>query len=200
MYRLLLATLFAVCATAEAQPGIDWQADLADRNARAKAQSHCIADEVPVFTCKIGKKIASICASKVLDESQGYLQYRFGERNNVELEIPPKAHYKPAMVGYMSALCASCYANYVRFKIGDFRYYVFNASVRGPNDPKTGASTRDEPSGVVVMKSDKVIFSRRCTTPAFDHNVGEHFWGKAVVTLGAEDEADPFEIAFPTKP
>ena len=199
MYRLPLIILFA-SASAESQPQIDWQADLADRNARAKAQSHCVADEMPVFTCKIGKIIASICASKVLDENQGYLQYRFGATNKIELEIPPKQNYKPTMVGYKNALCASCYANYVRFKSGDFRYYVFNASFRGRDDPKTGASTRDEPSGVVVMKNGRVIFSRRCTTPAFDHNVGEHFWGKAVVTLGADDDVDPFEIASPTKP
>lgn len=196
MYRLLFATLFAVCTTVQAQPH-DWKADLADRSARAKAQSLCVADEIPVFTCRIGKNIASICASKVLDESRGYLQYRFGTRNKVELDIPPKQTYKPPMVGYMNATCASCYANYVRFTNGEYRYYVFNASARGPDDPRTGASTRNEPSGVVVMKNDKTIYSRRCTTPAFDHNVGEHFWGKAVVTLGAEDDVSPFDLAFP---
>jgi hypothetical protein len=195
MYRLVLIILSAVFATAEAQP-YDWQTDLAERNARAKANSHCVADEVPVFTCKIGEKIVSICASKILDENQGYLQYRFGRKNKIDLEIPPKSAYKPAMVGYKIVLCASCYANYIRFTNSDYRYYVFGASVRGPNDPKTGASTRDEPSGVVVMKNDKIIYSRRCTIPAFDHNVGEHFWGKAVITLDAEDDVDPLDIAF----
>jgi hypothetical protein len=200
MYRLLLLIILATSANAEALPPIDWPADLEERNARAKAQSHCVSDEVAVFTCMVGKKVVSICASKVLNESQGYLQYRFGARNSIELEVPPKENYKPAMVAYKNGQCASCYANYVRFQKGDYSYYVFNASVRGPNDPKTGASTRDEPSGIVVKRNDKVIYSRRCTTPAFDHNVGEHLWGKAVVTLGAEDDADPFDIAFPAKP
>lgn len=202
MSRLLFFVLFAICAitTGAAKPEIDWQADLADRNARAKSQSHCIANEIAVFTCRIGKKIASICASKALDANQGYLQYRFGERNNIELEVPPKLGYKPTMVGYKNVLGASSYANYVLFTRGDYRYYVTSASVRGPDDAKTGASTRNEPSGVVALKSDKIVYSRRCTNPAFDHNVGEHFWGKAVVTLGADDEIDPFEIAFPAKP
>ena len=198
MYRLSFIALLVFCSSVAAQP-IDSKADMAGRNSRAKAQSHCIADEIPVFTCKIGKKIASICASKVLNENSGYLQYRFGEKHKVELEIPPTENYKPALVGYKSATCASCYANYLRFTSGDFRYYVFNASVRGQNDPKSGASTRHEPSGVVVAKGDKFIFSRQCNTPAFDHNFGEHFWGNAVLTLGVNEGIDPFEIALPTE-
>lgn len=200
MFRNLLLILLAISAAVDAQPQIDWQADLADRNARAMAQSLCVADEMPVFTCKIGKKVASICASKVLDEKQGYVQYRFGKKDSIELEIPRKSDYNPAMVGYMSASCASCWGNYLRFSGADYRYYVFNVSTRGPNDPKTGASTRDEPSGVLVMKNDQAVYSRRCTSPAFDHNMSNDFLNSAVITLGTEDDVSPFDLAFPSTP
>jgi len=199
MHRLLLATLLTVISTAQAKP-LDLKADLADRNARAMAQSHCEGDEIPVFTCKIGKKIASICASKILDAKHGYLQYRFGTRGQIELNLPPKQTYKPAMVGYMNASCASCSANYLRFTNRDYSYYIFNTSIRGADDPKSGASTREENSGVIVTKNGTTIYSRRCSAPAFDHNFGEHFWGKAVITLGTEDDVSPLDLDLPSKP
>ncbi len=38
-------------------------------------------------------KILSLCASKNLSESKGYLQYRFGNKNHIELSYPKnKAH------------------------------------------------------------------------------------------------------------
>ena len=197
--RTLLALILFTLSAATAAELFDLKADLAERNKRAKAQSHCIGDETVVFTCNISGKIASICASE-LNSSQQYVQYRFGKRNKIELELPQKSGYKPVMVAYMNAMVASGYANYVRFTKNSYHYYIFNSSVRGENDPGTGVSTRIEPSGIAVAKDGKIIYHRRCSTPAFDHNVGEHFWGKAVVTLNIDDDVNPFDIAFPVKP
>jgi len=195
----LFMFFFASALALAAEPGFDLQADLAARNSQAKAESHCVGEERVVFTCQIGKRVVSVCASAVLDANQGYLQYRFGQLHNVELEIPPKPNYKPSMVGHMDVLLASSYAMYVRFTKGDYRYYVFSASVRGSNDPETGASTREEPSGVAVMKNGKIINTLHCASAPFADNLGAHFLGKAVTTLGFKEDADPFKIAFPKR-
>jgi len=53
--------------------------------------SLCATEETVVFSCRtVGKKakLLSLCGSKVLDEKTGYIQYRFGQPGNVELEFP----------------------------------------------------------------------------------------------------------------
>lgn len=47
-----------------------------------------------VFSCQIGERVASLCASSDLAEAQGWLTYRFGRINRVELAYP-SANTKP---------------------------------------------------------------------------------------------------------
>jgi len=57
---------------------------------RMKVGSLCYKDETIVFSAALkgNDKLVSICSSKKLDESQGYLQYRFGRPEKVELCFP----------------------------------------------------------------------------------------------------------------
>jgi hypothetical protein len=54
------------------------------------ATTHCTAQEQVVFSCSMAKsaKIVSLCASKPLTKNVGYLQYRFGTPQKMELEFP----------------------------------------------------------------------------------------------------------------
>jgi hypothetical protein len=54
----------------------------------ALADTHCTNTEKVVFSCSFGKKMVSICASSDLSASAGYMQYRFGAKDKVELQYP----------------------------------------------------------------------------------------------------------------
>jgi hypothetical protein len=64
----------------------------------SSAQTLCAADENALYSCKIGKRLASVCASKDLSDHSGYLQYRFGASpQKLELVYPSdKRHPKTA--------------------------------------------------------------------------------------------------------
>ena len=59
-------------------------------DAQLQAGSLCQRDEKVVFSCTVTKaaKIVSLCSSKQLTKEQGYLQYRFGLPEKIELEYP----------------------------------------------------------------------------------------------------------------
>ena len=128
----------------------------------AKSVSLCKGNESLIFTCKIKNKTASICEGESTDVKGRYLQYRFGMKNNIEVEIPSMSNADSSSVAFMRENGASWYAYYYRFKSGSYKYYLYAASARGDNDPETGTSTRDEPFGLVVLKNNKKILSRKC--------------------------------------
>ncbi len=59
-------------------------------NSKAVTSPLCTKTEKTIWTCTIQKsmKIASVCASKDLDSSKGYVQYRFGKAGKIELQFP----------------------------------------------------------------------------------------------------------------
>jgi hypothetical protein len=173
--------------------------DLAERNSRAKRASLCIGEEVVVFTCPLKEKRVSVCASLDADKKVKALMYRFGRPNKIEVEIPKDSKNSVGAFSYNHILLASAWSSYLRIQNGQYRYYVYSASVRGPDDPKSGASTRSEPSGVVALLKDKILFEGRCSGPAFDHNFHEAFLGESAISADSEPDFDPFEHAFPPK-
>ena len=99
----------------------------------AQAQSLCAAAEKSLFSCEIGKKVLSVCASKDLDENKGTLQYRFGTPDKLDLAYPEKAdHPKKHFTGnrlYSSAENALILE--LAFKRGSTKYTVFTEEIRG---------------------------------------------------------------------
>src|SRR5213594_3849147 len=55
-----------------------------------QAGTLCATSERIIFSCPIRRpaKIVSLCASKDLTSERGYLQYRFGVPEKIELEFP----------------------------------------------------------------------------------------------------------------
>jgi hypothetical protein len=68
--------------------------------------SLCASEETNLFTCSIGKKLVSVCASKDLAATSGYVQYRFGRSGQPpELVYPtqkdhPASHFSWGFTGY----------------------------------------------------------------------------------------------------
>lgn len=164
---------------------------------KSKLQSHCIGDERVLFSCHLGTKVASICASPDLGKSRGYLQYRFGSIDKIELEIPKRRGHARAVAAIQSVCGSSNCSAYVRFVNEDYRYFVFSNTMRGNDDPD-GASNRIDWSGVVVMKADKKIYAQKCSDVPFEMNIGADNY--SVTTLEDNGKENPWDISSGVKP
>src|ERR1700683_2916905 len=96
------------------------------------ASTLCLANEDTIFSCRAGKKVISVCASKDLTAEHGYLQYRFGAPAKVELTIPGDQPGPPnTSAGSRTLVFSGGGGAYLRFKSGDYDYVVYTAIGRG---------------------------------------------------------------------
>lgn len=96
--------------------------------------SLCQPNETAVFSCAIGGKIASLCASADIGPGQGSLTYRFGRQGAIELTHPdkpmrPDQAFSTAVVGD-----AGFTGDIVRFSRGETRYTLYSIIVRGQGE------------------------------------------------------------------
>jgi hypothetical protein len=61
---------------------------LVGRATAAEPPSLCQQQENIVWSCLYGKKIYSVCASKDVNDTRGYVQYRAGTPKNIEFKYP----------------------------------------------------------------------------------------------------------------
>ena len=118
------------------------------------AESHCRAQERIVFSCSLGKKTVSVCASADLSATTGYLQYRFGPRGALELAFPDLTQATPA-ASYVQArtlMFAGGGGGYLRFVNGVYHYIVYAAIGKG-----WGAK-----DGVAVEKNGQLVTNWEC--------------------------------------
>lgn len=89
--KLFIPLLFSACLLA-AQTGARDSARVysSTPSESMKARSLCATGERVVWSCETVKerKLASLCGSTDLDRAHGYLQYRFGQVGQIELEFP----------------------------------------------------------------------------------------------------------------
>ncbi len=81
--------------------------------AASRSNSLCKKNEKVYFSCRLKKnkrKIISICGSKKLAKTKGYLKYRFGTKKKIALEYPK---------GYKNTQKAFEYGSYTRPVQGD---------------------------------------------------------------------------------
>jgi hypothetical protein len=77
--KIVSLRLLAVCALTLA-PLSAFSADM--------KRSHCTAEETVYFSCSTGKKLLSYCGSGTISATSGYLQYRFGTPDKLEITVP----------------------------------------------------------------------------------------------------------------
>lgn len=96
--------------------------------------SLCQPGETAIFSCAIGGKIASLCASGDIGPGQGRLTYRFGRKGAVELThpeapVPPDQAFSTAVIGD-----AGFAGDIVRFSRGETRYTLYSIIVKGQGE------------------------------------------------------------------
>src|SRR5215471_4158072 len=88
--------------------------------------SLCARDERIIFSCPIKRpaKIVSLCASKDLTSDRGYLQYRFGLPEKVELEFPRDRAGSQQKFQYSHYFRAKVDLTEISFTINGYEYQV----------------------------------------------------------------------------
>lgn len=135
---------------------------LAALPAIARDRPHlCNAGEFAAWSCATGGKIASLCASANLNESDGTLTYRFGTRKKFELSYPaegakPQASFTGGVTGYSGGG-----TDYIRFTIGDIAYTLYSDYYRGR-----------EMDGITIERGGKLLSALRCRGGAVDPTEG----------------------------
>ena len=88
--------------------------------------SLCAKDERIIFSCPIKRpaKIVSVCASKDLTSDRGYIQYRFGLPDKVELEFPKDRQGSQQKFQYSHYFRAQVDLTEISFTINGYEYQV----------------------------------------------------------------------------
>ena len=90
--------------------------------------SLCRSEEQVIFNCPIAGagKLISLCASKSLDNRRGYLQYRYGKPEAIELQFPQERANTQLAFRYAHYFRAQVDRSEISFDNRDFRYVIFN--------------------------------------------------------------------------
>jgi hypothetical protein len=134
-------------------------------------ESHCTIDEAIIFNCITGKKIVSVCASKTISPTAGYLQYRFGPKGSPDLVYPEDKVHPGPDVQSKTLTFAGGGGAFIRFIRGQYGYVVYTALGRGWG----------EKAGVAVEKDNKLMVNLPCKG-AVQSEVGPDFFEKAGLT------------------
>jgi len=86
----------------------------------------CAKNERVIFSCPIKRpaKIVSLCASKDLTSDRGYLQYRFGLPEKIELEFPQERTGTQQKFQYSHYFRAQVDMTEIGFSINGYQYQI----------------------------------------------------------------------------
>lgn len=149
--------------------------------------SFCTSLEEPVFTCRTGAKLVSVCASKDATPARGHAQYRFGKpdsRDPLELVLPENLAPPARVATAQSVPYAGGGAAWMRFLKGDHAYVVFTGIGKwGPR------GETQERAGLVVERGGKRIAHLPCTGPVTS-SLGPDWFEK----VGLESRGEDFDL------
>lgn len=102
----------------------------------AQAQTHCSSSEMTIFNCEVGKKILSVCASADLDDTKGWMQYRFGAPDKIDLTYPEtKAHPKKFFQSNRTySSVENALIQELKFQNGKVAYTVYREEIKGKKE------------------------------------------------------------------
>jgi hypothetical protein len=126
------------------------------------SESLCKSDETIIFSCPVKNaktKTVSVCALKSLTNG-GYIQYRFGRKDKIELSIPSTTQASDVSIDGDSGGNRSG-GSFIRFRNGVYSYVVLYTYIL-PSGPDSCNGMPCEQGGVLVEKSGKVISKVIC--------------------------------------
>lgn len=114
------------------------------------ADSLCDSQERTLFSCKSKCKLMTLCSSKIFSENTGYIRYLYGKHGKIEPEYPndkslAKKNFKWSKV-YSPGVNV-----YLKFNIGEFKYYVYSSQGESYNSYSDQAVTEACTTGSLVV-------------------------------------------------
>lgn len=122
----VLAVMVVCFASANRSPSTT--ASASPQPGALQPNSLCAKDERIIFSCPVKRpaKIVSLCASKDLTSDRGYLQYRFGLPEKIELEYPKDRAGTQQKFHYTHYFRARFDMSEIGFNIDGYEYSVFD--------------------------------------------------------------------------
>ncbi|MBY0475779.1 MAG: hypothetical protein K2Q13_12075 [Nitrosomonas sp.] len=146
------------------------------------AESHCQGQEQVIFTCSLGERTVSVCASNDFSANSGYLQYRFGPLGMLELTFPVVNDASVPAAQFIQArtlIFGGGGGGYLRFINGQYHYIVYTAIGKD-------WGTKD---GVAVERNHQVIANLECQDVPVSRISAEFF-----TRAGLSIDRNEFEI------
>jgi putative hemolysin len=141
----------------------------APSDSAAASPTHCRAEELKVFNCVMEgpeELVLSVCASDPLGDRGGYLQYRFGPQDRVEMEYPERKAGSYEAFEYTRYTRPRTTYLRVGFKVGNHKYSVSQDSAQEgssagvrvimPDGGKTRFRCRDAGEGSLMKLENHV--------------------------------------------
>ena len=147
--------------------------------AQAAPQTQCTANERVIFSCAIGSKIVSVCASSDLGQHVGSLSYRFGPPGRPEFSYPPTGEWRQVVKAGRWVFAGGGGA-WLAFDRPPFRYMVYSAVGRGWR----------EKQGLAVEKNGRMLTNLRCRGEPVADELGPDFFTSA----GVPEDKTPFDL------
>ncbi len=138
------------------------------------APSLCSQDEAVIFTCSVGVKLVSVCASSDISPSQGSLAYRFGAPHQPEISYQNRELTRSGTWSFSGGGGA-----WLRFTRGPISYIAYTAIGRGWGTK----------AGVAVLQDGKLLANLPCRT-APDSEIGPDFFAHAAIA----DDDQAFDL------
>ncbi|NTX26553.1 hypothetical protein HT746_05275 [Burkholderia pyrrocinia] len=106
----------------------------------------CQSHEEIYFSCSLGGKIISLCASGNVSPNNGYVQYRYGVLDHIEIQFPNKPYPPNARFEISDISAGNLNYVHIKFKSGKYDYVIYQGS----------------PSGVYIKKRGNLISNKIC--------------------------------------
>lgn len=137
----------------------------------AHSQTLCKSSEKVFFSCAIKNKILSLCSSPNLSRDSGYVKYRFGTPNKIELSFPEKEEHPKGRFFYNGVATPGGILNHMSFRNGNYGYVVYDDTYTDNQD----VNENKEIAGVVIIHNHKVVKDLSCSSmkTRTEMNLGE---------------------------
>jgi hypothetical protein len=83
----------------------------------------CEPGENVLNSCVAKKRIVSLCASRAISETEGYIQYRIGKPGDLELQFPAQHEHPRGRFTYGLGIQGN---SWIAFTNGGYEYQVFD--------------------------------------------------------------------------
>lgn len=115
----------------------------------------CSPQEDVIFSCTTGLKIASVCASKDLSPTKGYLQCRYGKVSKVEFLAPKIKKGLPPNLRLTASKDDAIDYNEITFFEGKYKYSII--STRQLKKIRNGYPTPPNSDSIIVEVTNKFL-------------------------------------------